>query len=78
MAFTVWLESKVKELECEIRSSGVFESTLPTDERDLQELKKRIVLHRYLTQALERRQAEDRASGERRRSGEFALEALTT
>ena len=73
MSLTLWLESKVKQLECEIRSSDVFESDGASSREQVVELKKRIVLHRYLAQALERRRAADRS---RRTSGEFALASL--
>lgn len=73
MSLTLWLESKVKQLERDIRSSDVFEGEEPSSREDVLELKKRIVLHRYLAQVLESRR---RVEKKRSTSGEFALASL--
>ena len=73
VSLTLWLESKVKMLECEIRSSDVFEAESPSSADEMADLRKKIILHRYLAQALESRKVSE--SG-RRPSGEFALASL--
>lgn len=77
MSFTLWLESKVRELECNIRSSEVFDRAVPASESDLLELKKKVVLHRYLAQALERRRAEDQLESRNSRCDAYSPEPVT-
>lgn len=56
MSLTEWLRRKVDQLELEIAASHVFESARPASRADLQELAKKIVIHRYLLQELQRRE----------------------
>lgn len=56
MTQTEWLKKQVARLRDEIRSSDVFESDkLPTHE-ELMELKRLVVIHRFLEQELRRRE----------------------
>ena len=69
MSLTEWLRRKVEQLELEIAASHVFESAHPATRADLQELAKKIVIHRYLQQQLQQR--------ERRNTVEMPLVAAT-
>lgn len=53
-SFDVWLRKQVERLESEIRTHTVFESPeIPTPEQ-LTELRRLAVVHRFLTQQLEK------------------------
>lgn len=54
-SFTNWLESTVIGLEREISSHPVFESDEAATPGELEHLRTLVVLHRFLSQELERR-----------------------
>lgn len=53
--FTDWLEMRVNELAHRIASHPVFDSETPATRDELDELKRLCVIHRFLSQELERR-----------------------
>ena len=53
--FTNWLETKVSELAVQISSHSVFDTNRPATTEELHELRTLCVLHRFLSQELERR-----------------------
>lgn len=55
MSYSAWLETQVSRLEEEIREHEVFDSERPASAKELEELRTKIVIHRYLKQQLQRR-----------------------
>jgi hypothetical protein len=56
MSYTDWLRRQVERLEDEIRRNSVFDSDTPATGAQLNELRKKVVLHTYLRQQLLRRE----------------------
>lgn len=56
MRYTDWLREQVERIERELREDPVFASCTPASERELRELREKVVLHTYLRQQLVRRQ----------------------
>ncbi len=55
MSYTDWLRRQVERLEDEIGRHSVFDSDTPATGAQLDELRKKVVLHTYLRQQLLRR-----------------------
>jgi predicted TIM-barrel fold metal-dependent hydrolase len=55
MRYSDWLRHQVERLEAELRDHHVFASDAPATERELRELREKVVLHTYLRQQLLRR-----------------------
>ena len=55
MSYTDWLRRQTSRLENEIRQHSVFDSDTPATSTQLQELRKKVVIHTYLKQQLLRR-----------------------
>lgn len=64
--YTDWLRLQVERLEGEIRRHSVFESDAPATISELQELREKVVLHRFMKQQLLQREtvASDRKNTE--------------
>ncbi len=62
MTHSEWLRKAVTELENEIAGSSIFESAFPPSIDEIRELTRRIVIHRFLQQELDRRDAEAETS----------------
>lgn len=71
-SFTTWLESTVKGLEQEIGEHPVFDSDLAATAEELDQLRTLAVLHRFLSQELERRRSSRRPEREPRRAAAHA------
>lgn len=54
-SFSPWLEAKIEQLAEEISDHPVFDSEVPATSAELQHLKTLCVIHRFLSQELERR-----------------------
>lgn len=61
--FTRWLEAKTEELAQQISSHPVFESEQPASADELRQLRTMCVVHRFLSQELERRTNGGTAAG---------------
>jgi hypothetical protein len=55
MSYTDWLRAQVGRLEEEIGRHSVFDSDRPASPAQLEELRSKVVIHRYLKQQLLRR-----------------------
>ena len=62
MTHREWLRREVTRLENEIAGSSIFESAFPASIDEIRELTRRIVIHRFLQQELDRRDAEVESS----------------
>jgi hypothetical protein len=56
MRYTEWLRTQVARLEAEIRRHSVFDSEQPATQAELDELREKVVLHRFLKQQLLQRE----------------------
>jgi hypothetical protein len=56
MRYTDWLRVQVERLELDIRRHRVFDTDEPATTTDLEELREKVVLHRYLKQQLAQRE----------------------
>ena len=56
MSYTDWLRRQVERLEEEIRVHSVFDDDSPATAAQLQELRRKVVIHTYLKQQLLRRE----------------------
>jgi hypothetical protein len=72
MRYSDWLREQVERLEEELRAHPVFASAAPATERDLRELREKVVLHTYLRQQLARRMT-PRAAEPEYDTNEFVL-----
>ena len=54
-SFSTWLESTVNGLERQIKAHPVFDSREPASQEEIEHLRTLAVLHRFLSQELERR-----------------------
>lgn len=52
MSYTNWLQKQVDRLADEIRQHTVFDSTTPATPQQLEELRSKVVIHKYLQQQL--------------------------
>lgn len=55
MSYTDWLRRQVAKLELEIGRHSVFDDDAPATAQQLEELRKKVVIHTYLKQQLLRR-----------------------
>ena len=52
MSYTDWLRRQVERLADEIREHSVFDSAAPASPKQLEELRSKVVIHKYLQQQL--------------------------
>ena len=57
MSYTQWLRRQVERLEEDIRRHRVFDTDAPASIAQLRELRAKAVIHAYMKQQLERREA---------------------
>ena len=73
MSYTEWLRSQVHKLEEEIRLHSVFGDSEPASREQLDELRRKVVIHTYLKQQLLRRIIVETAADEEYDTQEFVL-----
>jgi hypothetical protein len=56
MRYTDWLRVQVERLEADLRRHSVFDSDRPATHSELDELREKVVLHRFLRQQLTQRE----------------------
>lgn len=57
MNSTAWLRKQLERLENEMREDPIFETDVPPTQQELLELRAKVVVHTYLKQQLQRREA---------------------
>ena len=57
MSYTDWLRNQVSTLEQELRRHSVFDDAAPATPAQLEELRRKVVIHTYLRQQLVRRES---------------------
>ena len=57
MNSTDWLRKQLERLENEMREDPIFETDVPPTQQELRELRAKVVVHTYLRQQLQRREA---------------------
>lgn len=57
MSSTDWLRKQIERLETEMRDDPIFETDVPPTPQEIRELRAKVVVHTYLKQQLQRREA---------------------
>lgn len=78
MTLQYWLREQVQRLEREIRESTIFDNSRPASQEELLRLRRKVAIHTFLAQELERRDARsERQSRARARRAALRSERIT-